>query len=200
MAEAKPFVVIVHGPPAAGKTPFMLALKKRLRVQLISKDRIKELMFDVLGCKDQATSKKFGAFSFKLLFMQLEEVLEAGNSCIVETAFMPEYDNARFAQLQETHGCRLVQLYVTAESGVLYTRFSDRVISGDRHRGHCDSADGFRVQSGSAKWARLDIDGRTIVADTSTFSAADFEDERMNAFVETVVLAVAETAVEQRLG
>ena len=191
----------MHGPPAAGKTSFMQGLRERLRAPLISKDEIKEALFDALGCETSNMSRRFGAVSFKLLFMQLEELLKTDVSCVVETAFMPEHDNARFARLQESYGCRFVQLYVTADGEVLYTRFSDRAVNGERHRGHCDSGTGLRLRAlhEAGRWAPLEIDGRTITVDTTDWGANEFDGDAAANVIETVCIAVASERIESRL-
>jgi predicted kinase len=49
-----PLLVVVHGPPAAGKTTIAREIAERLRLPLIAKDTIKEALFDGLGAGDLA--------------------------------------------------------------------------------------------------------------------------------------------------
>ena len=57
---AAPLVVVVTGPPAAGKTTVARELACRLRLPLIAKDTIKEALFDGLGTGDLAWSRRLG--------------------------------------------------------------------------------------------------------------------------------------------
>ena len=50
----RPLVVVVTGPPAAGKTTIAREVAARLRLPLITKDTIKEALFDGLGTADLA--------------------------------------------------------------------------------------------------------------------------------------------------
>ena len=81
---------------------------------------------------------KLGGASFELLFHALVGQLEVGRSAVVETAFIPEYHNARFRSLRDRYPFTAVQVYCTAEAEVLFERFIGRAASGERHPGHVD--------------------------------------------------------------
>jgi adenylate kinase family enzyme len=53
-------LVVVTGPPAAGKTTIGRELSSQLRLPLISKDTIKEALFDELGFGDLEWSARLG--------------------------------------------------------------------------------------------------------------------------------------------
>ena len=55
-----PRLLIVNGLPGSGKTTLSRELAPRLGLPLISKDDIKELLFDQLGWSDREQSKRFG--------------------------------------------------------------------------------------------------------------------------------------------
>ena len=98
-----PLVLIITGPPGAGKTTLGRELARRLSLPFIDKDSMKEILYDALGWKDREWSQKLGAASFGLLYHGLERQLEAGASVVVETAFAPELDNARFNDLKKKY-------------------------------------------------------------------------------------------------
>ena len=125
-AMSRPIVVIVTGPPGAGKTGLGKRLARELDLPFISKDDIKELLFETLGWEDRESSKKLGQASFELLFHFLECHVAAAKSLVVETAFIPEFYNARFSELQEKYGFEPVQIVCSAREEVLYKRFADR--------------------------------------------------------------------------
>jgi len=77
-------VVVVSGPPGAGKSTLARPLAAALGFSLLSKDVIKESLFDALGPLDQdalVSSKRLGAAAMELLWQLAEEaprvVLEA---------------------------------------------------------------------------------------------------------------------------
>lgn len=50
-------VVLVTGVPAAGKSTLARALSARLGMPLLSKDRVKEVLYDTLGELDRAATR-----------------------------------------------------------------------------------------------------------------------------------------------
>ncbi|NJN83481.1 MAG: ATP-binding protein [Caldilineaceae bacterium] len=173
----EPTLLIVTGPPAAGKTTLARRLAIDLSLPLFSKDAIKESLFDTLGTGDRAWSMKLGVASIELLFHTLAWQLGAGNSVIAETAFIPEYDNARFLDLQRMHPCSLMQIYVTASPAILAKRFKDRANSGDRHSGHVDTRldeNEYLVSLRAGKYAKLDLNTSIIQMDTTEAGMVDY--------------------------
>ncbi len=59
-----PLLVVVTGPPAAGKTTIAREIARRLHLPLIAKDTIKEALFDGLGTGDLAWSQRLGTATY----------------------------------------------------------------------------------------------------------------------------------------
>lgn len=169
-------VVIVNGAPATGKTHLSRRLARELRLPLLSKDDIKEGLFEGLGWSDREWSKKLGGASFDALFLVLERQLEAGVSCIVETAFMPKFNSARFLKLKQRYNYWPIQIYCFAEVNVLAQRFNRRIATGERHPGHTDgevTTRDFQNLMETGKYGVMHIGGEVIEVDTTDLNAID---------------------------
>ena len=66
-------VVLVTGIPGAGKTTVSRALSKALALPLLSKDAIKESLFDELGVKDREWSQQLGAAANRVMWSLLAD-------------------------------------------------------------------------------------------------------------------------------
>lgn len=160
-------IVVVTGPPASGKSTVAEALAGGLRLPLIAKDPVKEVLFDVLGHEDVEWSKRLGRAVYPLLFHALEAQLRAGRSCIVEANFDHDAASAELQRLQERLPFRAFQVVCTAAPEVLLDRYAGR--AGTRHPGHFDELrlDDVREAIAARRWRALDLDGETIELDTS---------------------------------
>lgn len=157
-----PLVVIVTGPPAAGKTTVAQAIAGRFHLPLIEKDTIKEALFDALGTGDLAWSQRLGPPTFGVMLALAEESLRAGASLVLEANFVRGGQVAgRIAALP----ARFVQVHCTAPLDVLVERYGRR----ERHPGHVDSEriDALREAVESGRHEPLDLPGETIRLDTS---------------------------------
>ncbi len=134
-----PTLVIVSGAPASGKTTLCKQMVSELGFPLMSKDMIKEDLFDLLGWTDREWSKKLGVFSIQLLFAWVDRNLANRQSCIVDSNFKIEWDLDQFLKFQTDYSARLINIHCTADKETLMKRFERRANNGQRHPGHCDS-------------------------------------------------------------
>jgi predicted kinase len=56
----QPHLIVIAGPPAAGKTTLARQIARALRLPVICKDTLKESLFDHLGAGDRAQSQRLG--------------------------------------------------------------------------------------------------------------------------------------------
>ena len=161
--SAVPLLVVVTGPPASGKSTVAEHLAAALGLPLLTKDGIKETLFDSLGTGDRDWSRRLGEATWHVLFHVVGVALEGGASLVVEGNFEPAHAEARFASLPDFRG---VQVYCSAPDEVLLARYRERAESGDRHPGHVDD-DVARDLGDSLeenRWRPLALDGPLVEA------------------------------------
>lgn len=161
-------LVVVSGLPCSGKTRLATALAARWPQPLLSKDTLKELLFDTLGHADRGWSKRISGAAYALMFLNAEQLTRCAISCILEGNFRIHEQRAHFDRLQ-TLGAEFVQVHCHAESAVLIERFRERTFSGHRHPGHVDEQSLAEIESElrSTEQAPLPLPGPVIDCDTS---------------------------------
>lgn len=152
-----PLVVVVTGPPASGKTTVAERLQAAFEVPLLTKDAIKERLFDELGWSDHESSNTLGRTSILLLHDLVDRLVAGRVSHIVEANF-EAISAPRFAALD----ARLVQVYCSAPADVLIRRFEER----PRHPGHVDDAWNLADELEKGRWPRLELDAPRVEYET----------------------------------
>jgi len=167
------YLVLLQGRPATGKTTIGKEIATNLQIPFFSRDTFKETMFDSFGTGNEESvdwSKKIGAVSFELTYAVIDEVLLSGNSCVVETAWVPSFAEGKIKKILESSNSKFVQVYCFCDDIVRERRFHSRAHS-DRHSAHMDS---LRIEqekkSIEDKHPKLNIDGNTIDIDTTDFN------------------------------
>jgi predicted kinase len=192
-----PFVILITGASGTGKTTLGRRLAGHLDLPFISRDDVKELLFDALGWSDRAWSKKLGAASYPLLYYTFEHLLQAGTSCVIESNFNPSRATRELQALRVTYPFNLVQIICTTKPEDRLVRVLWRVQDTRRHPGHAEytalsskrpcirmTAYAFLKIRAYLRWRqmnadlqqdwRLAIEGNVIHVDTTEFGDANY--------------------------
>lgn len=167
-----PLALIVTGLPATGKSSVARRLARAHRLPLMTKDEVKEILFERLGWGEREWSKRLGRASSEILLQFLRAHAAAGLPCIIESNFPPEAADELLA-LQRDHPFRPFQVVCRTRGDVLYARFCARV--GRRHPGHGDEGlvEELRPTLLAAAYDPLAIGGALWELDTTDPGALD---------------------------
>ena len=160
---------MVTGAPATGKTTIAEELADRLRLPFVSKDTLKEALYETLGSTDDL-EERIEQAALAILFSGVESQLAAGVSVIAESNFDSNTDVEPFRRLCAEREMELVQIHVTRDQEELLEAFAERAEGASRHPGHGDSAgdvDEVRERLERGDWDALDLPGTAIEHDTS---------------------------------
>lgn len=116
-------LVYVSGAPGSGKTSLAVPLAAELGYALLTKDRIKETLHDVLGAPepDRAWSRKLGAAAMELLWALASDA----PAVVIEANFRPysEYERAKLSNL----AAQPVEVHCACPPRLAVKRYNARV-------------------------------------------------------------------------
>lgn len=164
--------IIVQGAPGVGKTTLARRLAKDLSLPLISKDAIKESLYDTMGHpKDKTESELYGRIAIRAMYVGLDEYLKVGQKVIIEAPLLPQYVPADIAEVIDIN--QVLQLHVYCDPKIHAERFSLRSTSGERHPGHSD----ITIDAVVAQQRNTCIPGiETIAVDTTRFGELEYDE------------------------
>lgn len=131
-----PVLVIVSGPPAAGKTSLTKALRDRLQLPLLSLDAIKESVMEVLPPRTVADTERLSQAAERVLVSIGASLLDAGPGAILESAFHVGRATHELRPLVERSAA--VIIHCQAPKAVIVERYVSRAHEGERDPGHMD--------------------------------------------------------------
>lgn len=133
--DGRMYAILVAGLPAAGKTRFAEWLSARRKLPLISKDEIKERLFDTLGFRSREEKVRLDVAAFELLCGFAEREMQAGRDLLIENNF-EDSSTEPMKELLEKYGCNAITVRFQGNIETIYSRFLEREHSPDRHPGH----------------------------------------------------------------
>ncbi|HEX2179669.1 MAG TPA: AAA family ATPase [Actinomycetota bacterium] len=181
----RPTLVVVTGPPGAGKTSIARPLAVRLGLPLFCKDDLKEILFEALGWGDRATSRSYSDAAYEILFHLTEQELAARRSLMIEANFRPE-TATRLGAIGRSHPFFAVQIRCFAARPVLEARLTRRAHEPLRHPGHVDSETVSELDAMLASGQALALGGPVLEVDTTGPEPVDCDElaQRVKALID----------------
>ncbi len=202
------YCILVTGIPAVGKSTMAEVMSKRLKLPVISKDTVKELLFDNVGFQSRAEKVKLGIASMEIMYYIASQLMKVGQPFILENNF--EYSSEHgMKNLLENYQYSALTINLTGDYKVIYQRFLERENSPDRHRGHVvndcypekkeDNLKTLKAKTISYEnfvrgieqrgFDAFCVDGRQIKVDTTDFSRINMEElfSRIEAWKEEIL-------------
>ncbi len=164
-------VVVVNGLPGVGKSSLAGKIAQQLGWPLLTKDMIKESLFDSIGWGDRPWSRKLSVASMNLLFLWLQREALAGRDVVIEGNFDHTRDTERFLRAMHQTPTQWVQVLVVCDGEVLLERHRARGLSGKRHPGHHEGAllEELQPLLRDGKTVPLGLPGTCVTVDTTDF-------------------------------
>jgi predicted kinase len=176
MTANKPVLIIVTGRPAAGKSTIAQWLAGELKLPWVSKDSVREVLFEQLGWQDRPWAQKLGLASLELMFYFAQAQFQVGGSLILDNAYDPTPSTPRFQALQQQYNLNIIQVICNSDKQTLFERFVTRSQSGQRHPGHGDETvlDNLRTHLAEERPPQMELEGLVVNVDTTEFSKIDY--------------------------
>lgn len=76
------YCILVTGIPATGKSTMAETLSERLKLPVISKDTIKELLFDNVGFQSREQKVRLGIASMEIMYYAAGQLMKTGQPFI----------------------------------------------------------------------------------------------------------------------
>ena len=127
--------ILISGIPASGKSFFSEYLSSCLDVPSISKDNIKEILFDVLGFSSREEKIRLDDAATQSMLYCAECFMKHNKVFIMESNFENK-SKTQIVKLIEKYNYKSITVSLTGEYTTIYKRLILRNKSSERHPGH----------------------------------------------------------------
>lgn len=197
-------VILIAGIPAAGKSTFAKYISEKLGVPWVSKDSIKEILFDNIGFKSRAEKVTLGVAGTEIMYYFAVSLLKQNRPIILENNF-EESTKPGLLNLINKYNCKPLTIRLTGDLNIIYKRFVERDKSPERHRGHvvntcypeCGNTDvvptmsfeNFKKMINERGIIDFQVGENVIEVDCTDFSKIPYEDiiKKINSYITEVL-------------
>lgn len=135
MGDKNMVCILVTGIPASGKSFFSRYLADYLNIPCISKDNIKERLFDTVGFKSRAEKVGLNEAATEEMLYFAEALMKHKDCFILECNFEKE-SKRQVSGLIAKYKYRCITVFMSGDHKAIYERFVRRNEFGDRHPRH----------------------------------------------------------------
>ena len=171
------------GGPATGKTTIGRRLADYYKLTYMSKDGVKEPIFDHVGCPTSIENDsplsgiKMDDAAQSILLYLIETHVQADSGCVIDSTFGDNHVPC-LNKLINRYDFKPIQVVCSAEKEILKKRYYNRANQNLRHPGHLDKilADSFEEINEMFNINKpLTLDSHNFKVDTSSFTEEDFD-------------------------
>ncbi len=186
------YCILVTGIPASGKSRMADYFAERLDIPVISKDTIKELLFDDVGFCGREEKVRLGIAAMDIMYYFAGQLMQRKRPFVLENNF-EDVSRKKLMELLDTYNYTAVTVRLTGDYKKIFERFEKRDRSPERHRGHVVNDrypepeghlgenhtvlnyEGYLSGIEKRGYDRFAAIGPVIVVDTTDFSRVDYE-------------------------